>query len=216
MTPDSGTRIYRPADRMFIPARDFATLIASMGIGFQYYYEGRIVANPGDYAAVESSKFPADLHVPISGPIQAAVHQKPIGEIHLTIVPGTAPLSLPTVENGYSSLSRLAISAIFIYFFENHLPWIKNNFNGPSGEHWPSVLDFARVVRNACSHGGKLAFAKPTSRAVSWRGITYKPTDADKLVIVGDLSMADIIFLMMDVSDVLDRGGCPNPFMRNT
>ncbi|OLF81480.1 hypothetical protein AWH62_02075 [Maricaulis sp. W15] len=189
--------------------KHLATLVASVGIAAQYYADGRVTVNPGDYLAVVSNRFPMQLRVPMSGPVEAALMEIPISRIDLAIEASTPAPTYKIWTSGYQSLVRHLIAPLFVDFYEQHLPWIEANLGGRDGSKWPAVLDFARVIRNACSHGGKLTFKNSTSRSVNWRGITYSPADHDKLVVCADLSLADIIALVFDISDELDARGCP-------
>lgn len=209
MTPTFETRGLRPGERLFEPMKHLATLFASVGIAAQYYADGRVTVNPGDYLTIESNQFPMQVRVPMSGPVEAALMEIPVSRIDLTVEAGTQPPAYRIFTTGYQSLIRHLIAPLFVDFYEQHLPWIEANLGGRDGSNWPTVLDFARVIRNACSHGGKLTFKTPTSRTVSWRGITYSPADHDKLVVCADLSSADLIALMFDISDELDARGCP-------
>ena len=44
---------------------------------------------------------------------------------------------------------------------------------------------------------------------VSWYGLSYGPAQNKKIAIGTDLAFADILILMLEMSDELDRLGCP-------
>ncbi len=211
MTPTTGTRRLTPNARLFTPLKHLSTLFACLTVSVQHYALGKITINHGDVAVFDSNRFSLRLHLPISGPVEAALFRIPISYLEITIVPNDEKLDFEASTGGFADMARHLISPIFVDFYENHLPWIKDNFGGPGGEAWPPVFDFVRVIRNACSHGGRLAFASPTGRAVNWRGITYAPSNQGMLVVCGHLSLADMLFLMLDFSDELDAHYCPNP-----
>lgn len=195
--------ILRPDDRLFEYIKHFCTILASVGIAAQYYVDGRIENKPGDYVIVESSQSKLQLRVPINGPIQAAIFERTVGSIELRFEEVTKPPHYRIWTSGYQELLRHIISPIFVDFYENSIDSFEEKFGGRDGSQWPKTLDFARVVRNSCSHGGKLFFRNKNNRSVSWRDIQYGPQDHGKVVICGELSIADIIILMIDINDEL-------------
>jgi|SRR5665213_581605 len=149
----------------------------------------------------------------------------------LYLVRGIAPDSIaiaiapkvdffPRDRIGVSSLlNKLLISLtnpIFVDFFELYRPWLKTKFGGDANS-WPEIFNFARVIRNVVSHHhGYLHFDNKKAPAVSWRSLTYSPSDEGKYVLgyivdgkVPDMTTADLIILMLDFSDELDRLTCP-------
>jgi hypothetical protein len=71
------------------------------------------------------------------------------------------------------------------------------------------ILDFCRVVRNSCSHGGSVLITGKRSRPVHWHQLTYSEADNGRVLIGGDFAMADVVILVFEASDELDKLGCP-------
>ncbi len=99
---------------------------------------------------------------------------------------------------------RYVVSAVFTNFHEAHKGLLPNDYT-----LWP-VADFGRVVRNAMAHAGRIYFDKPARHAVQWRGLSYDHGDNGKLL-SDRLSVADILFLMMEMSEEFDALHLPTP-----
>lgn len=121
------------------------------------------------------------------------------------------PRRTPTQERKARVLNGLMtnlLSAQFVLFMAEHWNWLRAN-HGHDYTKWPVPLNFARVIRNAASHGGRLEFQNHQAAPVSWRGITYDPGMNGKKVIGPELWVPDLLLLMTEVGDVLDRDGAP-------
>jgi hypothetical protein len=83
--------------------------------------------------------------------------------------------------------------------------------NYPSQKSWPPTIYFARLIRNAVSHGGRLHMTHDPGRDAEWHHLKFGKSDDGKQAIGpgGFLSPADMLFLMIDTGDELDRIGCP-------
>jgi hypothetical protein len=68
-----------------------------------------------------------------------------------------------------------------------------------------------RLIRNAISHGGRLYMTHDPRRAAEWHHLKFVYSDNGKQAIGagGILSPADLLFLMIDADDELDKIGCP-------
>lgn len=110
-----------------------------------------------------------------------------------------------------TSLCHL-ISPIFVEFVERYTPWLEKS----QGKQalWPDLWRFARVVRNAISHDGKVFIAADIRKkggltSTSWKNLTYSSVDHGRHIIGHDLLSADILLLMFELNDELDGLGCP-------
>ena len=185
------------------------TLTTSLGIAATYVSTGHVASKPGDYTTLECNQFDTEVRLPFHGPIQAAVANRVADEIEIEFVSKTT-VTHPFTIDVLSETAAQMIAAEFAMFYESHLDWLEKN-RGSDGSQWPGTLDFARVIRNAASHNLKLTFRNQKSRAVSWRHMRYGPADHGKRVIGTDLSVADMIVLMIDVAEEFDKLGCPIP-----
>jgi hypothetical protein len=176
-------------------------------IATQHYLNGSVSHKEGDYSIVQASVLDIQIRLPIFGPVQLAIFDKESDGVSLFFEQKSEPSHQnPHTTSGFRSVFFFAISPLFVDFFETVRPWLEQN--AVDSAKWPSVLDFGRVIRNACSHGGKLHMPKPSSRPVSWYQLHYDPSQHGKQIIGADLGFADLLILMIEMSDELDRIGC--------
>ncbi|MEJ7807671.1 MAG: hypothetical protein WKG03_17320 [Telluria sp.] len=88
--------------------------------------------------------------------------------------------------------------ALATNYFERMRPTIEGIY-GPQPANWPPVWNFARVVRNAMSHGGAINFTNLGSPAVTWRGLTYSPAENGRNILHSDLWPGDIFDLIVEM-----------------
>jgi hypothetical protein len=100
------------------------------------------------------------------------------------------------------------IVPFFVEFFEDHRPWLAANISKKFTQ-WPNVWQFARIVRNAASHAGQVNTDDPAFVPVTWCGLTYGPAQNGRRIFGGDLALADIFILMLEMNDSLDALGRP-------
>ena len=93
------------------------------------------------------------------------------------------------------------LQAAFVRYFETLRPEIHARF-GPDYRTWHATLNFARIVRNACAHGGTLNFNKPTSLGGSWRGITFNAPDHGHQILFNEVGPVELIVLMGEMDTV--------------
>jgi hypothetical protein len=152
------------------------------------------------------------LLLPLVGPAEIALAGKEPSPLAVGIA--IRPDHMPSTSGAHvhAPINRLysnIVGPIFLTFYEGHRPWWVGRFNRDE-KTWPPVLRFARVVRNAVAHHGRLDWASPHVGAVTWSGLTYTHADNGRAIFgSGDLAVADMVFLMMDMSAELDRLGCP-------
>jgi hypothetical protein len=100
------------------------------------------------------------------------------------------------------------ISGTFSIFWDRYLDKVKTLY-GADSQQWPSLFNFARVIRNACSHGGKVNITNPSAKPVTWHAYTISPADHGRHIIDSELSFADIVLLMLEISDELRKAAIP-------
>ena len=69
-------------------------------------------------------------------------------------------------------------------------------------QQWPQIWNFGRIMRNACSHNSKIYFENNRAVPVSWKGLTYSPSDNGH-PIFEDIGPADLIFLIIEMDIAL-------------
>ncbi|MGV1683472.1 hypothetical protein [Sphingopyxis sp. NJF-3] len=110
--------------------------------------------------------------------------------------PPTAKPHLGAIEHYLFGLSQAMLTS----YFEDHRQSIEAA-HGKKPGGWPAVWNFARVVRNALSHGGALDIRNATS--VQWRTLAYTQADHGKAVIFTDIWPGDLIMLMHEMDAAL-------------
>jgi hypothetical protein len=102
-----------------------------------------------------------------------------------------------------------ALSPYFVEYYETYKQWMFDRCG--KSDLWPEVWRFARVVRNAISHGGKVRIEKQTEPIVQWYGAAYDYGSNGKVAFGpnGDLEFADMVVLMFEMDDALDALKCP-------
>lgn len=100
-------------------------------------------------------------------------------------------------NNESSKLHQLNIQSSFTSYYERFKPLLWKKFN--KAEEWPNTWRFARIVRNAYSHDGKIDIRNQNTEPVSWKTLTYGPSDNGKDITGSDITIVDIFFLMLDM-----------------
>lgn len=202
---DGKVVLQRGKHSLLDPLNHFLVLTASISIAANHFTKGQVIFDEGDYIAIECKQFPLEVHLPLSGPVQAALNEKRPDKIHVYFKrTSVSPKSYHLNTSGFSEILRHTIAPIFVDFFENAKHSLERQF-GNSPEHWPPIWDFARVVRNACSHGGHLHMAGSKPRPVSWHHLNYYQALNGREIVGYDLSVGDMLVLLFELGDELDR-----------
>jgi hypothetical protein len=62
-------------------------------------------------------------------------------------------------------------------------------------QHWPEVLRFGKIVRDAFVHNGRVTFTSKNPPLTTWRRLAYDKSQENRQVLYGDLPLADVVFL---------------------
>ena len=206
MTSLSGTYVLRKGQtRLFEPMHKMIVVIDAISIAMMLVIARSIALGPTSTGAAKSLQFPL-VHFPALAPIEALAREQPLDEITISFLPpepftpppGWAEMATPKSAK-WQRYALSAITPIFVDFYERHTL---------SGDpySWPSVLNFARVIRNAISHhDGHINFENMNASEIRWHALAYSPRDNGKLVIGPDIGLADVIILMFEMSRELDQ-----------
>lgn len=213
--PTLGLRsLTRSRDRLFDPLFDFAAVteaIYTSVICLRFNTQ-----NQGSPLNVACSQFPNVVVWIPDKTILPIIHERGRPTtITYEIAPAPQqqhPPGAPTASINFTSVLQHLIDPFYVSFFETHYDWIRKNCGGDAYA-WPPVLNFARVVRNAViHHQGRVQFDNPNAGPVRWYQLTYSPAENGRQAVGGDLGLADMLILMFEIADELDRLGCPfNP-----
>lgn len=204
-----GMIVERGKHRLLDPLNQLCILTASIGIASSYFADGHVSFKEGEYLAAESKQFSLDVRLPLYGPVQCALEglipsKIEIGFHKIPSVKKTYNKNTPGFKDAFMN----TVSSIFVNFYENSKPFLATKF-GSDCARWPSVWDFARVVRNACSHGGKLSMTGDNAHPVAWHHLKYENSMNGQQIVGGDFAFGDLLVLMFELSDKLDEHGCP-------
>ena len=170
-----------------------------------------IYFRPGAYTFFNSRQFPVTVKLPEFGPIECALKQERYHVIQVRFEPKQSPagntVGLGLTREASNSICLATILPVFSTFFEDNVAWLLQNVHSVKSQ-WPGVIGFARVVRNAVAHGGSIKI-NPNATPVTWHHLSYGPAENGKQIIGTDLIFGDLMILMFELSDELDRRGCP-------
>lgn len=104
------------------------------------------------------------------------------------------------------------IGSAFLAYYESQKDTMESLFTSTTA-NWPPELNFARAVRNAAAHGGRIHFTNMNASSVTWRGITFGPSDNGREIFVGggDMDIGSIILLFEDMDKTLYPDHWPKP-----
>jgi hypothetical protein len=140
--------------------------------------------------------FPADLLQILANdgwPSVLEVHHVPIAD-HSP----TRPVTLTGLRGIYGQV----IQSAFVHYFESFRPKLETRY-GQSPQAWPAAWNFARVLRNAFSHGGRIHFLNSNAASVQWRTLNYGPADNGQMILFRDITPVEVVLLMDEIDSLL-------------
>jgi hypothetical protein len=108
----------------------------------------------------------------------------------------------PTSINCLQKVHGTLIESSFSQYYENYKLDIEKIF-GKEFNNWPSEWNFARIVRNAFSHGGKIKIDNPKANKVTWKNFEYDFHSNGTILLYNDLTAVELIFLMIEMDNYL-------------
>lgn len=213
MTYPKGKFRFAPGHRLYEPFYQLYTLTACItiaGVGAL-----PVGAQPTATLGVnfQSQKFRTEVIMPFEDFVPLAIANKSPPFIDLEIRSIRRPGHVDGIAPEFTKFFDLAASIVFVNFYEAHKDWF--DLNLPTDvTRWPSILNFARVIRNSASHAGKLHFKGPNSPGASWRHLAYTAADHGRLVLGSegaDLRHPDLAILMIEMAQEMDKLGVPIP-----
>lgn len=192
--------IEKDKDRLFSTLHTYLVLNACFAKGFLPSEEWL----PGDWFFYQCKAYgPLEIRLPLVGPIENAKLGLEANYIKLTVVPLTPrPDSSLSAPNVHAYVFKM-IFPIFTEFYENHLGEIRSCY-GDAAAKWPTIWQFARIVRNAMAHGSHIDITNPNAAPVSWKGLSYGPAQNGRKIFGADIEVGDILMLMFLMSSALD------------
>lgn len=163
-------------------------------------------------SALECKQFPLWVRMPAFSATVALVHGVKVKRMEVEFSPANTITHNDIDVADISIVILSVITPLYVDFFEKHRHWLKATYGGDAYA-WPMLFNFGRVIRNFISHhAGHVHFDNANAAPVTWHHLSYSPADEGKQVIGTDLALGDMIVLLFELSDELDRLGCPlNP-----
>lgn len=167
--------------------------------------------NDSGNAYWESKVYPKDMIASVVSPFEHAMRNTTPEQICIVLTEkGTTRKVDP--DGPFVSTAAFAqalqhlTEPIFLAFFERYNVWLTANLG--DAVDWPPCLNFARVIRNAVAHGA-IDIRNAKTPPAMWNGLSYSHADNGKKILGVDLNSTDLIGLMFDVDEALDRLGAP-------
>lgn len=154
-------------------------------------------------------QFDREFHFPYANVIETVALDVQTFGIDFAITRKTIETAEPAlVTAALNGVFPHLIGPLFTDFFENYRPWLDRTV-ATDCYQWPAVWNFGRIVRNAASHGGRLDWRNSKAPPISWHHLDYSTSEHGRQIICGDLDVADLLLLMLEMDAELDRLGCP-------
>jgi hypothetical protein len=200
----------RGKHRVFDSLFDIALAMGAMMRGIAAAHGREIIDwAPGAQTGMASSLFSGlSIDLPVRDVFEDSLSGKLLDKIAVRFLVPLIDIPWDSIETVFSRLNNRLVSAYFVQFIDPWLEWIALNIS--SDRHkWPRVCNFGRVVRNAATHGGTINIKSTTAPVVSWYSLQYDYRSYGKSIIGSDISCGDLLILMFEVSDELDKIGAP-------
>lgn len=188
--------------RLFEPINNFCVMHACIAQASRAYH-GQPEFNLGDYAILPCKHNDLQIRLPLGYVFEIALQGKKPGQLQIGVEAKQPPFMTGPGGKGFAAIMRNLISPVFIAFFEDHKVPVYTRY-GNNSEDWPQTLAFARLVRGALAHEGKLNLRGKRITPTEWRGLTYSHDNDEREIIGTDINVADMLLLMLDMNDELD------------
>lgn len=200
-------QVFRQGERLFQPLYDFIIMAAALIYACRSVTDEPVPVEEGMNLELHSHKLGIAIIVPLSGAIQFALGKDLPDFIALGVKPRPDPTPLSKVQTPATDAVMLhLIAPIFLMFFERYNEWMTANHG--DAVNWPETLNFARLVRNSIAHG-QIHIRNPRAPPVKWRGFNYSAADNGRKLIGPNLRVADILYLMIEADEELDKLNAP-------
>jgi hypothetical protein len=196
-------------DRLHQPVFDLTVLIQCIFSHHLAVFGGGRMLDPDANISLPTRHLPQVIGVPSTGALTIALRNDPCPIVYMSITPDPErTLKFNSSNDAMTRVYTNTIIPIFLAFYERYRPWIVAKFNRDTTT-WPDIFQFARVVRNAVGHRARIDWNNANLGLVSWKGLTYSHTDNQREIFETDLSVGDLLVLMVEMSDRLDGLECP-------
>jgi hypothetical protein len=203
-----GIRFITPVDRCYPYALDFTVASAAIGSYLSAYHNAPVTTFAPGTNTNGTPQYRTSLFAGKAGGrnLEIFPHEALTDVFVNDSRTARIPYLSPAVFNNAVGNSTLAVAetleglaqAMLTRYYENHLPAVEARHGRRNQNRWPSVLQFAAVIRDALSHGGVIHMFQGVP-PVSHFNLSYSSASNGRRVIHEDLSCADIFFLMLEM-----------------
>ena len=201
------TLIYTQKHRFFDDLVTLLTSLASFATQMDIYKHGHCEGlNLNRSMAIGGCTIPTDLIFWPHKVMPTLASKNWPTQLELTEAPLCSgmpkSISFELSSNEIKDVTALATQGSFIRYYETMISQVEKAF-GSDRKNWPPIWNFGRVVRNAFAHGGKITFENPLAANVSWKNITYSPSDNGRQIMYKDIAYVEVVYLMDEMDAVL-------------
>jgi len=200
-------RIYKKSEHKFFD--DLVTMLSSIGgmlVTAEAFHSGGSTIAPVDkkyYIELPGGTLPMTLTwLPFETFCKIIANNWP-DEIQLLENENHIKNTVLSISSSqFKNLHARHLQAGFLRYYESYKEEIEKTA-GYDPYAWPEPWNFARVIRNACAHGGAIYFENLKAPGVNWQTLTYSPADNGKVIFYSDISWVEIIMLMEEMDKSL-------------
>jgi hypothetical protein len=212
MTYLSGSRWVLPDTRLYQTVNDICLLMDAIMLAGEVVLKLKhSLPLLGETFTMPCRQFPIVVAIPCNGPIYLALRNDPrVPNYQVTFGSKEDSASEPARHSTMrlSNLQNNVFTSQLIIFWARHSEWIQDTYKRP--DDFPPVLRFLWVMRGCAAHGGLYNYNDAKRPPVIWHNLAYTSADVGRHVFGQDLSGADILVLLFEAADELDRLGAPN------
>lgn len=200
----------RESSHLHDPINQLLIVLCSIRIAGDAILSGKLVSEENSVMFLQSRQFDIFIVLPDYGPVQTALANKFPDRIQVELRSYLPPKIFAVESDRHEQPILQLLSGIFISFYETYRQWLWDNISKDVG-NWPAPWTFSVVVRNAMAHGGYVDIRSKSHPLYVWHHIRVEYADSAKgrLLVGGDFTIADIVLLMIEMSDALATVGCP-------
>lgn len=206
---------YEPGDRLFDTINTFLVALSSVAIAVNvrlgFSVDWKMLEHHNQLACTQ---FKQDVVLPLVGPVEFALEGKIPSSIEFRVQthePYTASIGMTTRTLPGRQIADMVLKILIPYyveFYEHYAQWLTQNISRDFTK-WPAVWQFGRRIRDVTSHGGKIKINDPNFIPVSWYNLIYGPAQNGQLVFKDQMQAGDLLILMIEMGEELDRHSCP-------
>lgn len=152
--PTTIIEFQRGTHRLFSSVLQTSAFLQGMFLGWKILIGHSTNLRPGDHIRVAAGLLSKQVCFLAHGPLQSLTLDR-MPESIIVVTEDTEHTSGGVTTGGMSGLFQAVFETEFQVFFANYSEWIRLHVT-TDYHNWPPVWNFARVVRNAISHGGAI------------------------------------------------------------